>query len=31
MNAAMLFNTLVRDGDAIECDDDKDTGFSGLY
>ena len=23
MNAAMMFNTLVRDGTAIECDDDE--------
>jgi hypothetical protein len=31
MNAAMIFNTLVRDGTALECDDDKNTGFVGLY
>jgi hypothetical protein len=31
MNAAMMFNTLVRDGDAIECDDDGNGGFSSLY
>lgn len=31
MNAAMMFNTLVRDGGAIECDDDNNTGFLGLY
>lgn len=31
MNAAMLFNTFVRDGSAIECDDDADQGYLGLY
>lgn len=31
MNAAMLFNTLVRDGSAIECDDDQNQGYIGLY
>ena len=31
MNAAMMFNTLVRDGAAIECDDDANNGFLGLY
>jgi len=31
MNAAMMFNTLVRDGTAIECDDDGNKGFAGLY
>jgi len=31
MNAAMLFNTLVRDGSAIECDDDQNNGYLGLY
>jgi len=31
MNAAMMFNTLVRDGQAIACDDDLNTGFSKLY
>ena len=31
MNAAMLFNTLIRDGTAIECDDDNDKGYIGLY
>jgi hypothetical protein len=31
MNAAMLFNTLVRDGSAIECTDDANQGFSNLY
>ena len=31
MNAAMLFNTFVRDGSAIECDDDANNGYLGLY
>jgi hypothetical protein len=31
MNAAMMFNTLVRDGQAIACDDDAMAGFAGLY
>jgi len=31
MNAAMMFNTLVRDGSAIECDDDANNGYLGLY
>jgi len=31
MSAAMMFNTLVRDGDAILCDDDGNEGFSSLY
>ena len=31
MNAATMFNTLVRDGDAIACDDDGNEGFSSLY
>jgi hypothetical protein len=31
MNAAMMFNTLIRDGAAIECDDDADEGFRNLY
>jgi hypothetical protein len=31
MNAAMMFNTLVRDGSAIECDDDENQGFLGMY
>ena len=31
MNAAMMFNTLVRDGQAIACDDDANAGFSRLY
>lgn len=31
MTAAMMFNTLVRDGNAIACDDDANTGFLKLY
>jgi len=31
MNAAMLFNTLIRDGTAIESDDDNNNGYIGLY
>ena len=31
MNAAMMFNTLVRDGTAIECDDDSNEGFRKLF
>jgi hypothetical protein len=31
MNAAMMFNSLVRDGTAIACDDDKNTGYLALY
>lgn len=31
MNAAMTFNTLIRDGSAIECDDDENQGFLRMY
>lgn len=31
MNAAMMFNTLIRDGSAIECSDDENNGFARLY
>jgi len=31
LNAAVMFNTLVRDGAAIECEDDAGEGFSSLY
>ena len=31
LNAAIMFNTLIRDGDAIECDDDENEGYSPLY
>ena len=27
MNAAMMFNTLIRDGSAIACDDDANAGY----
>jgi hypothetical protein len=31
MNAAMMFNTLVRDGAAVECDDDGNRGFERRF
>jgi hypothetical protein len=31
MNAALQFNLLVRDGDAVECDDDAGTGYQSRY
>ena len=31
MTAAMMFNTLIRDGNAIACDDDANTGSQALY
>jgi hypothetical protein len=31
MNAAMMFNTLVRDGKAIACNDDANAGYLALY
>jgi hypothetical protein len=31
MNAAMQFNQLVMEGEAIECDDDANTGFHPRY
>ncbi|MBP7300160.1 MAG: hypothetical protein KA967_07195 [Methanoculleus sp.] len=31
LNAAIMFNTLVRDGSAIECEDDKGEGFRSMY
>jgi hypothetical protein len=31
MNAAMMFNTLIRDGSSLDCDDDENLGFSRLY
>jgi hypothetical protein len=31
MAAAMMFNTLIRDGKAIACDDDANTGYAALY
>lgn len=31
LNAAMMFNTLVRDGTAVECEDDAGEGFASMY
>jgi hypothetical protein len=31
MNAAMMFNTLIKDGSAIECDDDANQGFQRRF
>lgn len=31
MNAAMMFNTLVKDGSSVECDDDAGTGFVKMF
>ena len=31
MNAAMMFNTLVRDGSSLDCDDDENQGFRRMY
>ncbi len=31
MNAGMMFNTLIRDGHAIACDDDANAGYMALY
>ncbi|MDD3977410.1 hypothetical protein L1994_08115 [Methanomicrobium antiquum] len=31
LNAAMMFNTLIRDGSAIMCANEKDTGFLSMY
>ncbi|MDD1702958.1 MAG: hypothetical protein LUQ31_08280 [Methanoregula sp.] len=31
MNAAMMFNTLVRDGTAVECNDEKNEGYLKLF
>jgi len=31
LNAALQFNLLVRDGDAIECDDDAGEGYQSRY
>ena len=30
-NAQMMYNTLIRDGSAVECDDDKNEGYRPLY
>jgi hypothetical protein len=31
MNAAMMFNTLIRDGSAVECEDDANHGFQNRH
>ena len=31
LNAALQFNLLVRDGDAVECDDDAGAGYQSRY
>ena len=31
LTAAMMFNTLVRDGDSLLCDDEKGTGYVHFY
>lgn len=31
MNAAMMFNSLVRDGSALSCDDDAGDGFQRRF
>ena len=31
MNAAMMFNTLIRDGSSLDCDDDENQGFRRLF
>lgn len=31
MNAAMMFNTLIRDGTSLDCDDDENQGFQRMY
>jgi len=31
LNAAIMFNTLVRDGTAVECEDDAGEGFRSMY
>ena len=31
MNAAMMFNTMVRDGSAVQCDDESNEGFRRRY
>ncbi len=31
MNAAMMFNTLVRDGSSLDCDDDENQGFGRMF
>jgi hypothetical protein len=31
LNAAMMFNSLVRDGTGIECEDEAGEGFASMY
>jgi len=31
MNAAMMFNTLIRDGSSLDCDDDENEGFRRMF
>ena len=31
MNAAMMFNTFIRDGASLDCDDDENQGFQRMY
>ena len=31
MNAAMMFNTLIRDGSSLDCDDDLNQGFGRMF
>jgi hypothetical protein len=31
MNAAMMFNTLIRDGSSLECSDVENRGFKRLF
>jgi hypothetical protein len=31
MTAAMMYNTLIRDGSAIACNDDANAGYAALY
>ncbi|MDD3621451.1 MAG: hypothetical protein PHQ81_03500 [Methanofollis sp.] len=31
LNAAMMFNSLVRDGEAISCNDKEGVGFTSMY
>jgi hypothetical protein len=31
LNAAIMFNTLIRDGTVLMCDDDENKGFESMY
>ncbi|NYT06265.1 MAG: hypothetical protein GKC04_07885 [Methanomicrobiales archaeon] len=31
LNARIMYNTLIRDGSAVECDDDGNEGFHSFY